>query len=116
MQQVQTIFDRLKKSEKEMKDIKAIYSDALKQNTEYQNLVDKIKDLQVRKKQIELSIKQDFSKEFEKLDDLKIDLESDRELLTDAVMTAIMKGEAVEIKDEHDQKYEPTFKVKFKKE
>lgn len=115
MQDVQAIFNRMQVAKKKQKDIKSAYSDALKQNAEYQELLEKIKALQVRRKQIEVSVKQDFSSEFTKLDDLKIDINSDQELLTDAAVTKMMKGETVEVKDEYDQTYQPVFSVKFKK-
>lgn len=113
---LQDIFDRIQVTKKKIKDIKLAYRDALSTSEEYKNLDIKIKDLRVRKKQIEQSIKQDFSGEFQKLDDYKIDLESDKAMLSDAAMSKLMKGETVEVTDEWDNKYEPNWNVKFKKE
>ncbi len=115
MQDVQEIFNRMQAIKKQQKDIKSAFNEALKQNSELAEIVEKIKALQVKKKQIEMSVKQDFSSEFTKLDDLKIDINSDQELLTDASVTKLMKGETVEVKDEYDQTYQPVFSVKFKK-
>ncbi|MDO8509973.1 MAG: hypothetical protein Q7S24_02415, partial [bacterium] len=84
MQDVQEIFNRMQVIKKQQKDIKSAFNDALKQNSELVEIMEKIKALQVKKKQIEISVKQDFSGEFTKLDDLKIDINSDQELLTDA--------------------------------
>ena len=53
--------------------------------------------------------------ELEKLDTLKLDIENDMMLLSDAALTMAMKGEIIEIKDQFENKYEPVFKVMFKK-
>ena len=68
-----------------------------------------------RKKVIENVTKEQFSGEFVQMDDLKIDIDSEQELLSDIAMTTVMKGESVQITDENDQEYEPIFKVSFKK-
>lgn len=115
MQNIQEIFDRMQAVKKQQKDIKTSYRDALKQNGEYQEIEEKMRALRARRKQIEGAIKSDFSSEFTKLDDFKIDLASDNELLSDAALTTMMKGETVEVKDEYDNTYQPTFAVRFKK-
>lgn len=115
MQDVQEIFNRIRETKKKQKDIKTSYRDALLASQEYQEITEKMKTLRERKKQLETTIKVDFSSEFTKLDDMKVDLESDNVLLSDAAMTKLMKGETVEVKDEYDNKYEPQFSVKFKK-
>ncbi len=112
---LQNIFDRIQSTKRKIKDIKLAYKDALATSEEYKNLTEKIKELQGRKKQVEMSIKQDFSGEFTKLDDYKIDLESDQVMLSDAAMSKMMKGETVEVEDEFGRKYDPSFNVKFKK-
>lgn len=115
MQNIQEIFDRIQTVKKQQKDIKSSYRDTLKQNGEYQEIEEKMRTLRARRKQIEGSIKSDFSEEFTKLDDIKIDLASDYELLSDAALTTMMKGETVEVKDEYDNAYQPIFAVRFKK-
>jgi predicted nuclease with TOPRIM domain len=115
MQSIQEIFNRIQETKKKQKDIKTTYKDALAGVAEYQEITDKLKQLREKKKQIEAQVQQDFSSEFTKLDDYKIDIESDMTLLSDAVLTKVMKGETIEIEDEYNNKYEPIFKVNFKK-
>jgi predicted nucleic acid-binding Zn-ribbon protein len=115
MQDLQQIFNHIQEIKKKQKDIKSAYRDALNASEEYKNLLDKLKELRARKKQIEVSVKQDFSSEFQKLDDYKVDLESDNTMLSDAALTKLMKGETVEVTDEYNNNYEPIFTVKFKK-
>jgi predicted nuclease with TOPRIM domain len=115
MQDVQEIFNRIQELKKKAKDIRSAYKDALAASGEYSEVGEKIKTLRERRKQIETSVKNDFSGEFTKLEDFKIDLESDNTMLSDAALTKLMKGETVEVTDEYNNKYEPMFSVKFKK-
>jgi predicted nuclease with TOPRIM domain len=115
MQDIQEIFNHIQEIKKKSKDIRSAYKDALATSSEYQEINEKMKALRERKKQIETSIKADFSSELMKLDDYAVDLESDNTMLSDAALTKLMKGETVEVKDEYNNAYEPVFSVKFKK-
>ncbi len=115
-QDIQGIFERIQKTKKEMKDIKVMFRDALDSNGEYQELQEKLKTIRENKKRVETAVKEGFSSEMQKLDDLKIDLESDMEMLNDMALTKMMKGETVELSDEYKNTYEPIFSVKFKKQ
>lgn len=115
MQDLQTIFNRLQEAKKKQKEIKASYKDALKNSSSYEDIVDQMKTLRAKKKEIEEAVRRDFSHEFTKLEDLKIDIESDVEMITDMAITQLMKGESIAIKDDDGKEYEPVFKVNFKK-
>ena len=115
MQDIQEVFNRIQENKKKQKDIRRAYKDALENSQEYKEINDKMKTLRERKKQIENSIKESFSSEFTKLDDLKIDLESDMVMLGDISLTKLMKGETVEVVDQYNNKYDPQFSVRFKK-
>lgn len=115
MQDLQEIYNRIKKNKEKQKKIKDSYKDALTNSAAYQEVAEKFKTIKAKKKQIEDEIKSQFNSEFVKLEDLKIDIESDAELLSDAALTKMMKGESVEIVDEYENHYEPHFTVKFKK-
>jgi len=113
MAKLQEIFTRLRETKKQQKVIKSQYRDALNGSTEYSAVVEDLKNLREKKKQIEEGIKADMADNFNKLEDLKYDLATDLELLNDAALTTLMKGEKVEVTDEYDQPYEPKFKVSF---
>lgn len=115
MADIQEIFNRIAETKKKQKDIRSAYKDALVTSLEYQEISEKLKTLREKKKQIETATKQQFASEFTKLDDYAIDLASDQELLTDAAVTKLMKGETVEVTDEYNNTYQPVFSVKFKK-
>ena len=115
MADIQEIFSRIQLTKKKQKDIKATYRDALDSSAEYKEIVDKLKTLREKKKQIEMSVKAQFASEFNQLDAIKTDLESDTTLLSDAALTLLMKGGHVEVQDEYHNVYDPIFQVKFKK-
>ncbi len=115
MQNIQSVFNRVQKAKNKQKDIKNAYNDALAADPHYQEIKEKMKTLREKKKQIENTIKNQFASEFIKLEDLKIDIESDSELLSDITFSSMMKGESVELKDQFGNNYEPRFKVTFKK-
>lgn len=115
MQDLQAVFIRMQQAKKRIKDINALYKDALKTTPEYEELQDKLKQLRERKKQIENAIKETFAKEMIELDDLKVDLESDKELMSDMALSQLVAGKAVELTDEFANQYEPKFSVTFKK-
>jgi len=115
MSKAQEIFNRILETKREQRDIKTIYRDALSTSGKYQDLVEEIKVLKEKKKQIEDSVKSDFSSELDKLETLKADLQNDNQLLSDVIMSQVARGEKIEITDVHDTQYEPIFSVKFKK-
>lgn len=115
MKDLQTIFDRIQENKKKLKDYTQAYKDALKASQQYVEITDELKELKEKKKGIEAAIKEQCASELLAAEDLKIDIASDKELLSDIAMTQIMKGETVAITDQYDNEYEPIFKVNFKK-
>lgn len=115
MKQVQEIFDRIQDLKIKIKDINGLVKEAKESNEEWVNLSEKIKKLQETRKGIEVKIKDTFSSELTKLDDLKIDLNSDSEMLTDVALNSYVKGKTIEVEDRYGNKYDPLFSVKFKK-
>jgi hypothetical protein len=115
MVDIQEIFNRIQANKKKQKDIKTIYKDAFKNSLDYQDTVSKINTLKEKKKKIEAGIKDQYASEIAKLEALEMDIKADSDLMTDAAVTMIMKGERVEVQDEYKNVYDPVFSVKFKK-
>ncbi|MFH0853974.1 MAG: hypothetical protein V1891_00560 [bacterium] len=115
MQNIQEVFNRIKEKKQEAKEIKKIYKEALSNSQKYKDASEELKVLKEKKKATEESIKSDFTDEFDKLDIIKADIESDQILLNDIALNQLIKGETVEIFDENNAKYEPIFTVNFKK-
>lgn len=115
MPQLQEVFDRMQGANKKRRELMSMYKESLHANKEYEDICEKIANLRIKKKQIENTTLEDFGKEFEQIESLKVDTKSDAELLTDIAITQYTKGETVELKDEYENTYEPKFSVKFKK-
>ena len=115
MSQIQEIFNKIQETKKQQKDIKATNRDALSNSQELKDITEKIQTLKEQKKGIEDAIKSEFSSEFEKLDSLKLDIESNNIILSDLALNEVVKGEMIEITAQYSNKYEPIFSVKFKK-
>ena len=115
MSNIQEVFSRIRKNKEEQKKLKEAYKDALENSPSYREINEEFKEIKIKKKQIESDTKAQFSAELTRLEDMKIDLESDLEMLSDIALNKIIKGEEVKVVDEHETEYEPVFSVKFKK-
>ncbi|MFH1631503.1 MAG: hypothetical protein ABIA47_00555 [bacterium] len=115
MHKLEDVYKRLTENKKKRSEINKMYKDELVQNSRHKELVEEIKVLRDEKKSIETEIKED-SREFRELEDLKIDIETDQELLSDIALNMYTNKEIVEIVDEYDNKWYPVFRVAFKKE
>lgn len=115
MADIQSVFDRIKSKKQKRKDLQALYKEALGNSKTYQEILEDIDRLKDKKLRVEAAIRADFVNEFAQIDRLKGDLQSDEQVLNDMVLSEFMKGETIEIIDEYNNKYEPIFKVAFKK-
>lgn len=115
MQDIQSVFGRIQENKKKLKDLKSAYKDALSSSQQYVELTEELKTMREKKKAIEADVRGGFAKEFTEMEDLKIDIASDKELLTDIAVTQMMQGKTVEVTDEYENEYMPVFSVNFKK-
>ncbi len=115
MKSAQEIFDKIKEKQKEQKTLRQIYRDVIANSQEYQNILEELESIKNKKKKIEETLKSEMREEMDKLYSIKVDIESDKEILNQATLSKILKGEMVEITDEYQNKYEPVFNVRFRK-
>ncbi len=115
MPKIQEVFNRIQASKKEQRKIKIGFKDALDSSVEYQKADEDCKNARNSKKQIKDKIESDFKSEFDKLDKIKVNIETDNILLSDMAINSITKGEPIEISDDYQNRYEPIVSVKFKK-
>lgn len=111
---IQEIFDRLQEKKKQVSVIRKKYKEELSTSAEYGRIREELEKLRAKKKQYELATKQRAGANFERVDELALAVRQDAQLLSDVALTSIMKGERVEIKDDHSE-YEPVFTVRFKR-
>lgn len=114
-QSINEIFKRIKERKKEQSELKKIYRDSLSVNGNYQEVLEELEALKLKKKQIEASVQADFKEEFDKLEGLKLNIAGDNQMISDLALSKLAKGEAVKIIDEYQTEYEPIFTVRFKK-
>ena len=114
MQQLQLFFEQSLKLKHDAKEIKASIADALKSSREYQK---KLNEYEIAKSEINMikrQIEEEFTKDFDKLTEIKIEIDEKDMAITDTALASLMKGEIVEL-EYNGQKYEASWKVKFKK-
>lgn len=113
LQEVHTEIHVMKTRKKELN---TMQKDELAQHQRYQEIKEEMDALKVEKKAIETQIREQAPSEAQELDELKIEIKSTEELLSDLAMNLIMQNESVELVDEKMNRYVPTLHVKFKKD
>lgn len=112
---IEEVFNKIEENKKKIKNIKKAYSQALEELQEYTEIKIQLKTLKAKKKQIEQVVKERFINEMTEMEDLKIDLESDKEMLSDLSINKLIKGETISLLDKYSNEYEPIIKVSYKK-
>ncbi len=115
MKEIQEIFNELKEAKKEQREIRAEYKDALLQNQEYQELIEKLDELKLRKKELETITQSQMGSRWDRVDDLKMTIADLKQIQSDIAMTTLMDGKPIEVVDEYNNLYEPNFSVRFTK-
>lgn len=115
MPSLQEVYNRMQEKKKEYKIIARGFQDELKNNARYQEILEEMKRLREEKKSFEEQTKAAALLDAAKLETLKLDIDSDKEMLTDIALSKYVAQENVEIVDREAVRYEPKFSVNFKK-
>ncbi len=115
MPNLESVYKRMQKNKKERNEIAKMLRDELASNQRYQDISEKITKLRIEKKGIEDDVKSMSKSDLVRMDDLKLDIQTDAELISDIALNMYVKKENVEIIDDYDQKWYPAFKVSFKR-
>jgi hypothetical protein len=115
MKSLEEVFAKIQAVKLQQRELRKSYKEALERVPNYKSTTDDLTALREKKKKIEAQVREEFSKEFDKLEELKLDLEENNMMLTDIALSKLMKGEHVEVKDQYNLVYEPIFAVRFKK-
>jgi hypothetical protein len=116
MQNLNEIHKTLETKRREMRELNKTFRDELRNNSEYQTVVDELETLREKKKSIESAVRAASQSALANLDLLKLDIKSYSELLSDVALNKYAAHENIEIVDENNAKWLPSFTVKFKKE
>lgn len=115
MRDIQSVFYRLNDNRKKYKELQDFFKERFMENLQYKGLHENTLELNAKKKAIKEQIYEMNHSEHTKMQDLKIDMDSDKEVLSDIVLSTVSKGEKVEIVSEYKQTLLPIFSVSFKK-
>jgi hypothetical protein len=115
MKSIQETFNQIQEAKKEQKEISRIYKDSLENNTAYQQIIEDLKTLKEKKKSIEEDAQAELGRQYVRLEELKQNIKSSKEMLSDIAITSLMDGKKIEVKDEYNNLYEPRYNVSFKK-
>jgi hypothetical protein len=115
MQSIQDIWNRIEEAKRELRELKTIYKDALNSTGEYEEVLDKIRLAKGRKKQIETMVEGQISDQMAKMEVIAKGIATDKQMLADIALSALLKGEIVKITGPNDVPYDPQFSVKFVK-
>lgn len=115
MNDLPSVMKRIKAAKSKRQDLNRLVRDMLDQSTSYKKLTDELTELRAKKKRIENEVRSECASELQEAEKLAQSIKADTQLLTDIALTKFMKGESIEVVDENDTKYEPVFKVSFKK-
>ena len=116
MQDLKEVYDKLQAKKKERREIMKMFSDQLKHDGSYKEIVTQIKTLREKKKSIENTARAAAYADAQQLDSLSDDIKGSTELLTDVVVAKFFNRETVELVDEEENRLIPVFSVKFRKE
>lgn len=115
MSRLQEVYNRIAESKKKMKEAKKMLQEQYEQSSEYLEHTEKIKAISAKRKIIKEAINAQNPSIVATIDDLKIDIASDKELLSDLILKSTVEGQKVELQDEYQQQILPIFSVKFTK-
>jgi len=116
MQNLNEIHKTLETKRREMRELNKMFRDELRNNSEYQTVVDELNTLREKKKSIEDAVRASSQEALTNLDLLKLDIKSYAEMLSDVALNKYAAHENIEIIDENNARWLPSFTVKFKKE
>ena len=114
MPNLEEVYKRLEKNKKRKREIAKMITDELLHSSRYKEIKEELMALREEKKSIEKTV-QAGNPDFKEVEDLKVEIQTDQEVLSDIALNMFLKDQTVEIVDEYDQKWYPSFKVAFKK-
>lgn len=116
MKDAQEVFSRLEDLKKKLKEYNQMFKQELEAIPEYVDLAEKRRTLNEKIKVIRVRVGENNPDLYNKIEDTKIDIDSDKQMLSDILLTKYVKGEEVKLMDQYNNPYQLTFKFIAKKE
>lgn len=116
MSRLQETYNDLLEAKRERRELNKAMQDELAHHAEYIRMNEEMKLLREKKKTVENDVKSRALKDAQRADDLKVEISSLQELLSDLSLNMYLAKENVEVTDAADQRFVPHFSVRFKKD
>jgi GTP-sensing pleiotropic transcriptional regulator CodY len=110
--QLQIAFTKADEQNNKLKELKQILKDELESSITYKELTEKMAALTANKKAMIDSVLASNKKIVEQIDNLKLDLESQKQLVSDVALKDYLAGEEVKV-NKKGRIYRPEFSCKF---
>ncbi len=115
MKDVQDIFDQVQDLKKEQRNIRKEYKDALYNTEGYEDLLEELKKMRDKKKQMEVQVQEEMGSRYEELETNKSEITELSQMISDVAMSSVAEGKNINVTDKYNNLYEPVYKVTFKK-
>ncbi len=116
MPELKDVHFRIQDKRKQRREISKGFKDELAHNAGYQEILEELTALKERKKSIENEVRANASADASKLDTLGLEIKADTELLADVAINNFMENRSATFVDDMDQRWVPTFAVRFTKD
>lgn len=116
MLELKDVHFRIQDKRKQRREISKGFKDELTHNAEYQEILEETAVLKERKRSIENEVRANASADATKIDTLGLEIKADTELLADIAINHFMENRSATFVDELDQRWVPTFAVRFTKD
>jgi hypothetical protein len=112
---IKEIYQRIQENKSKLKELKTSAKDVLSNDFSYSKMK---AELDEKRKEVKILEKQLITSNmvnYDQMENFRIDIKTDEELLKDIALSLLMKNEQVELVDKYDNKYIPELKVAFKR-
>lgn len=113
--QLQLVFNEADKKRNRLRELKAMIKEQIEGKQEYQEIKETGDALKARKKNLIAVVNADNKTECDEIDSLKLDLKSQKQLISDVAISDYVSGKEVRVTDSYGRILEPVFSVKFVK-
>lgn len=113
--QLQLVFSKTDEKRNDLTILKHQINDEIKGLAAYQEIVKEEEAIKLKKKQIILSVKQSNREVIDKIDSLKLDIDSNKQKISDIALADYIAGKDIRLTDKNGFILEPVFIVKYKK-
>jgi len=116
LQRIKELHQEILEKQKKKKDLAQTIKDAFGNYKEYKEMEEESKKLKERRKQIEAQVRQQYSSEFNDLEEINADIKDTKMVLSDLIWNEVMQNNSVEVVDEWDHHYVPQIVASLKKD